>query len=53
MQRLLDAGTIRIVGEGPRPNLAELLQEADAKGLDGEAREAFRSQCEFAKAKAQ
>jgi hypothetical protein len=28
-------------------------QEADAKGLDGEAREAFRSQCEFAKAKAQ
>jgi hypothetical protein len=28
-------------------------QEADAKGLHGEAREAFRSQCELAKAKAQ
>ena len=28
-------------------------QQADAKGLHGEAREAFRSQCELAKAKAQ
>jgi hypothetical protein len=28
-------------------------QQADAKGLQGEARKAFRSQCELAKAKAQ